>query len=266
MLPQYISFCDDSLSLQEPFDVAVVIPTVLRATLTAAIESVYRQEGNLRIQILLGVDTPESAIDDFRDLFEAHPKNCAVQVLYPGYSTFVRHGGLHPARDGGVLRSVLTYLANSRFVSYLDDDNWYGATHLAGILGSIDGADWTFSQRWFVDASSRQSLCVDLWESVGPDAGVFKKKFGGFVDPNCLMIDKIACEPAIRWWSIPLRGDAKAMSADRHVFNVLSKNYRLGKPAGATVFYQLDETDGMQPQRKRWIEKEMAERSKSSPN
>ena len=133
MKPQFLSFGDDSFSLQAPFDVTVVMPTVLRETLAPAIESVYAQQGGLRIQILLGVDAAEAPVDDFRPLFEAHPTNCVVQVLYPGYSTSVRHGGLHPARDGGALRSVLTYLANSRLVAYLDDDNWYGERHLAGM-------------------------------------------------------------------------------------------------------------------------------------
>ena len=44
--------------IQTPFDVAVVIPTVLRSTLARAVRSVFAQEFDGRIQVLIGVDRP----------------------------------------------------------------------------------------------------------------------------------------------------------------------------------------------------------------
>ncbi len=76
---------------------------------------------------------------------------------------------------------------------------------------------------------------------------------GGWVDPNCLAIDKIACEAVLRWWSIPIRHSAGAMDADRNVFRILNAEFR-GAPTGQhSVFYEITETDPMHPHRLGWI-------------
>ena len=108
--PSYFkTYAAADFDLQRPVDVAVIMPTIIRSTMKEALQSVFRQ---------------------------AH---CCVNVIYPGYSTSVRHGGLHPAYDGGVLRCVLTYLANSRYVAYLDDDNWWADNHLSSMLAAKPG-------------------------------------------------------------------------------------------------------------------------------
>jgi hypothetical protein len=147
----------------------------------------------------------------------------------------------------------MSYAANSRHVAYLDDDNWWAPDHLATLLDAIAGHEWAFSLRWYADADSGRPLCVDEWESVGPGARVFRERFGGFVDPNCLMIDKVACEPVLRWWCMPLAGDARAMSEDRNVFHLL-KTHHKGRGTGkATSYYVIHPTDGMHPSRLNWV-------------
>ncbi|MDQ2801780.1 MAG: hypothetical protein M3Y41_03475 [Pseudomonadota bacterium] len=93
-------------------------------------------------------------------------------------------------------------LGNSRHVAYLDDDNWFGPDHLATLLQTIAGVDWAFCRRWMVDGRTDEPICVDEWESVGPGEGVFNQRFGGFVDPNCLMIDKVRCHDVLPAWAI----------------------------------------------------------------
>jgi hypothetical protein len=166
-----------------------------------------------------------------------------VQVYYPGYSTSARHGGLSPARDGGVLRCVLSYLANSPYIAYLDDDNWWRADHLQLLRAAMTHADWAFSLRWFVHPTSRRAVCVDQWESLGPGLGIFNSEFGGFVDANCLMLNKVACEPVVCEWNRPLEGDPKGMSADRNVFSVLLRYFRGAGTAQPTTFYSMDPSD-----------------------
>lgn len=251
----FITFKDPSDDGQRPYDVAVIMPTILRSTLTKALHSVFEQNFPGRIQVLLGVDKPSSDLSLVTDLCSVRTAGCAVSVMYPGYSTSVRHGGLHPARDGGVLRCVLTYLANSRLVTYLDDDNWWVPDHLRRLAEAITGKQWAYALRWFVHPLSRRPICIDVWESLGPGRGCFNAKFGGWVDPNCLMFDKLTCEPVIRWWAIPLQGDAKAMSADRQVFHLLKNHYAYGETGTATVFYQLDPSGGMHPPRLQWMGK-----------
>lgn len=250
MTPSFLrSYADPSAGLQTTMDVAVVIPTILRNSLVEALHSVFAQDFAGRIQVLIGVDQPVGDLDLIDIACRARPSNCVVQVVYPGYSTSVRHGGLCPARDGGVLRCILTYLANSPFIAYLDDDNWWDPQHLRRLRDAIEGQDWAYSQRWFVHPLSRRPVCVDAWESVGPGKGVFAEDFGGFVDPNCLMINKLACAEAIPCWNYPLPRDAKAMSADRRVFSVLRNHRRVGATGEPTTYYLLDPADQMHPAR-----------------
>jgi hypothetical protein len=71
---------------------------------------------------------------------------------------------------------------------------------------------------------------------------VFKESFGGFVDPSCLMINKMACPRAPQNWNFPLEQDP--MSADRNVFAFLSRNHKPRGTGRPSVFYTLNANDG----------------------
>lgn len=235
---------------QPAFDFAVVMPTTLRSTIADALRSVFDQRFPGSMQILVGVDAAAAGPDLLAEICRSVPDRCSVLCFYPGYSTSRRHGGLHAAWDGGALRTMLTYLANSRCVAYLDDDNWWASDHLASMHEALQAADWAYAYRWFVHPVSRRPICRDDWESVGPGQGVFATGAGpGWVDPNCLAIDKLACEAVLRWWSIPLRNSQRAMDADRNVFRILASEFT-GRATGRhSVFYNLDESDQTHPQR-----------------
>jgi len=187
--------------LQTPFDVAVIMATVVRPTIADALRSVYAQQFAGRIQILVGIDKWEGQRALLEALLAECPSNVAVTTVDLGYSTSVRHGGLYPSSYGGVLKTILTYAANSRYVAYLDDDNAYLPTHLATLRSAIEGKDWAFALRQFIDGASGERLCADTWESVGPGRGVYAKAQGGFVDTNCYLIDKLACPDIFLEWA-----------------------------------------------------------------
>lgn len=242
------TFADPSVDLQVPADVAVVMPTLLRPSLKTALGSIFQQSHRGPIQVLIGVDKPDGDVAILEESCRDRPPNVVVQAYYPGYSTSVRHGGLGTARDGGVLRLVLTQMANARYVAYLDDDNWWHADHLKRLLKAIGKADWAYALRWFVHPLSKQVICVDEWESVGPDRGMFSV---GWVDPNCLMFDKLACESVIQYWNIPLPGDATQLTSDRNVFANLRARF-VGEATGRpSVYYVLGPADPLHPQRLR---------------
>lgn len=238
------------VSLQQPFDVAVVMPTILRPQIADALTSIFAQDFPGRIQVLVGIDVPlgDMAIFD-RICATRRPANCVVQLLQPGYSTSARHGGLCEARDGGVLRTVLSHLANSRLVAYLDDDNWWHPAHLRLLAAAIQDRDYAFAPRWFVHPTTKRIVARDDWESVGLGRGVYDELYGGCIDPNCLMIDKIRSAEILPLWMIPQPGDEKAMSADRTVFMRLAADFQgVGTP-DPTVYYRLDPTDDMHVER-----------------
>jgi hypothetical protein len=206
---------------------------------------VFAQNFGGRIQILVGVDVPRGDMAAIEAACAQRPRNCAVNVFWPGYSTSMRHGGVMKPGDGGALRAVLTDLANSPYIAYLDDDNWWGPNHLKLMRTAIAQAEWAYSLRWFVHPESLRPICVDAWESVGLGQGVFNEKFGGFVDPNCLMFNKLACPRAAHHWLVPLLD--KPMLGDRAVFDYLSKNHKVRGTGRPTVFYTMNASDGLHP-------------------
>ena len=75
-------------------------------------------------------------------------------------------------------------------------------TNVATMLEAVAGNAWAFSLRHFVDATSGDLLCADTWESVGPGRGVDGRTQGGFVDTNCSLIDKLACNDVFPEWAM----------------------------------------------------------------
>jgi hypothetical protein len=207
------------------FDAAVVMPTLLRPTILFALRSVFAQEFPGTVQVLIGVDWPDGSVAAVEEACRERPDNVTVLLFDPGYSTSVRHGGLHPAWDGGALRVMLSYLAGSRRVAYLDDDNWWAPGHLASLCDALEGHDYAWTDRIFVDRRTRL-----------PGERI---AFDGFIDPNCLMLDKLACEAVLRWWGLPKRDSRTAIDADRNISRLLTQNFRGRGTGQASVFYAV---------------------------
>jgi hypothetical protein len=229
-------------------EIAVVIVTVCRQSLLRAVRSVFSQELQCRIHLLVGVDVDLYGHGPtLRETIEREkPGHVSLTWLDPGYSTSQRHGGPHACRFGGSLRSALSFLADAQYVMYLDDDDWLAPTHCAGILGVLPGKKWAFAYSVYADGNTGHPFAVDEFESVGVGKGVYAERFGGFVRPSGLAIDKLALIHILHLWSCsPFpTGDGE----DRLIF----ANLR-GEPHGftgkATVFYALDPKDGMHAQR-----------------
>lgn len=231
-----MSISSPTSDLQTPFDAAVVMVTVLRPELLRAVRSIYEQDIDGRAQILLGIDKPlgDRAILD--TLERERPEHCALTVLDLGYSTSQRNGGLYSAKDGGVLRTVLTFAANSRYVAYLDDDNWFAPKHLSSLKRAIRGKGWAYSLRWLVDEPTMQPMAVDEWHSVGPERGSFRDTLGGFADPNTLMVDKLLCPQILHSWAF---GTQDRNAGDRGFFHALSKAAPGEGSGEASVYYVI---------------------------
>ena len=221
--------------LQPPFDVGIVMVTVVRDTLPQAVRSVFAQAFGGRMQILVGVDRWQGDRTVVESLAREAPSHIAVTTLDLGYSTSQRNGGLYPSHYGGALKTILSYAANSRHVTYLDDDNWYAPNHVETMLAAVRDKAWAFSLRHFVDADTGQMLCADTWESLGPGRGVYGKAQGGFVDTNCFFIDKLACNDVFPEWA--MTRFAGGTGGDRQVLEKLR-----GRPFGTndahTLFYR----------------------------
>ncbi|WP_048736423.1 hypothetical protein [Necropsobacter massiliensis] len=232
-------------------DIAVVVPTVCRRSLLRAVTSIYRQDFSGRIQILVGVDkdlTGKSA-ELRRTLEKQLPQNCSLLWFEPGYSTSVRHGGVHKCTFGGALRTVLSFAADSPLVMYLDDDDWLAPQHCRLIVQAIADKSWAFSYCIYANGNQGTGLCPDYLESVGPDKGFFAAQ-GGFVRPSGMLVNKIKTADILHLWadSPNENGDGE----DRLIFEKL-RHKPYGETSVATVYYALDPRDGMHQQRLDYI-------------
>lgn len=234
------TFFGDAAAIQSPTDVAVVMPTVLRPCIVDAIQAVYAQNFPGRVQILIGVDVPEGDPLLVEQVVAKRPSNVSLLLLQLPWSTSVRHGGVHTALDGGSLRSILSFMANAQYVAYLDDDNTWRSDHLSKLYAAIQGKAWAYAQRLLVDMDSGRELGVDQWDSVGPNAGRFAGQ-GGFVDTNCLMVDKIICARALGRWSESETGKP-GLTADRNFFSAIREAPH-GVVAEPTVRYAIRPTN-----------------------
>lgn len=211
------------------------MPTVLRPVIVRAIESVYQQDFQGRIQILIGVDKPLGSMEPVQSILSRRPRNISALVLNLPWSTSVRHGGVHAAMDGGSLRTILSFMANSKAVTYLDDDNILMPEHIRLLFEALQGKAFSFSQRLLVDERTNADLVVDRWDSVGPNQGRMAKQ-GGFVDTGSLMLDKLICARALALWA-----EGPGVTADRKLFAAI-RNAPYGKVDRPTVRYYIRET------------------------
>ena len=225
-----------------PAALAVVIATVCRKSLLRAVRSIYAQDIDERVQILIGVDIDKYGLARSlrRQLIKECPADMELVWLEPGYSTSQRNGGIHRCFFGGSLRTVLSFLANAPIIAYLDDDDWYAPDHLRRLLAAIEGKSWAYSLCHYADSQTGEALAVDEIESVGVGAGIYAERFGGFVRPSALAIDKTRLAHVLPLWSdaAGLRGDAE----DRLVFAQL-KDEAHGATGVPTVYYALDPND-----------------------
>lgn len=228
-------------------DVAVAIASMLRPSLEKAVDSVFAQRFAGRIHLLIGVDHGRENLAMVDRLAASRPERVSVSIVDPGYSTGLRRGGFHPARSGGALRTVLSYAAASPLVAHLDDDNWWAEDHLASLVRAVRGKDWAFSYRLFVAEDGETVLHRDIWESLGPGAGTYVPRFGGFCDTNTLIIDGSRVPEAARLWSLAYE-DSSGRGHDRWVFDLLRKR-PFSRTDRATAYYTLKAGDPMYARR-----------------
>lgn len=235
------------------FALSIVLVTVCRDSLLRAVRSIFAQTFPGSMQVLVGVDRDpnDRATALEAELRAACPPHISMTWINLGYSTAKKYGGVHKCSFGGSLRSALTFLANSEYVMYLDDDDWLKENHVELILKVIPGKKWAYSYSIYADGNLSQGLCPDEWESVGVGKGAYKAKFGGFVRPSGMAINKLEMLDIVHLWSCSptSRGDGE----DRLVFSHLrgESNACTEQP---TVYYSLDPRDGMHPVRVQYMQ------------
>ena len=174
------------------YPVTVVTPTVGTRHVRRAIESVEAQTYPLARHLVVVDGAEHRALVE--DVLPASPRRPIDVIVLP--ATIGGRGF-----NGHRVYAAAPYLVDSRFVAFLDEDNWLDPDHLEAVMAGITaaGAAWGFSLRRIVDEEGR-FLADDDCESLGPvpswlDASVH------LVDANCYVLRRdLALATAGLWY------------------------------------------------------------------
>lgn len=163
-----------------PLLVTVVTATTGQPELERAVQSVQSQT-YANIEHLLVVDNPQAAAqvhEICRRNQGSVPCHCMELPYKTGEFGF----------NGHRIYAASAFLARGDYVSFLDEDNWFDADHIASLVERIaaDGLEWAYSLRKICNADG-SVLAVDNGNSLGqwPTA---ESDATHLVDANCYMI------------------------------------------------------------------------------
>lgn len=200
--------------------VTVVTATTGNPLLSKNIESVARQT-HQDIMHLLMVDGPERSHPVFSILNKMKMQDLHKVLMhtlpYPiGKDRWNAHR-IYPAA---------TYMAESEYIMYLDEDNQIEPTHIEDCIKVIEsGKDWAFSFRNIVDKEGN-FLCKDECESLGKWPSVLDPR-DYFVDVNCYFLPiKLAVHITPAWYrKFREPGQMEVDRALCHVLRQIAPNY-----------------------------------------
>jgi tetratricopeptide (TPR) repeat protein len=104
-------------------------------------------------------------------------------------------------------------------------------------LSAINGKDWAFSLRWLVDRETGWPICRDEWDSLGPGKGINLARFGGFISPSNLMLNKDTNHFLFPLWSLSAFPDGTG--EDRLIFSEMQKKPNYKATNQYTCYYEI---------------------------
>jgi len=143
--------------------------------------------------------------------------------------------------NGHRIYAAATYLKNGRYISFLDEDNYYDPTHIQDCVDVVhDNYDWGYSLRKIVD-KDKNYICNDDCESLGKHRSVLNDNF---IDVGCWFLSKACALMVSPLWFRRARNPKEQPEVDRIITSTLIQhspkfegtgkytfNYRVGSRA-----------------------------------
>ena len=187
--------------------VTVVTPTTGDARVLRAIESVANQTYR-SIQHLVFIDNPDAPAD-----IKAAIRRHKVDVIELPYATGKDRFNGHRIYGSSV------FLGNGDYFSFLDEDNWFDADHVASLADVINrGFSWAFSLRKIVDREGH-FICNDDCESLGKWPSVLGDD-DYHIDTSCYLLPRIIAVQSSWVWFRKAR-EPNVTPADRTLVSFL---------------------------------------------
>jgi hypothetical protein len=221
----------------------VITPTIGTPQLIEAMQSVEGQDFK-NIMHFIVIDGEEYQADAER-ILERFDKTRHKKIVLP----FNTGNGIERLKfNGHRIYAACSYLVNSKYVFFLDEDNWYDHDHVSSLIALIEHEqlDWAYSLRKIYNEAG-EFITNDDCENLGqwpPFSGV-----DNVVDTNCYAFKREVLATVGHAWYHPLGADRffyKRISARYKNFSTSSRytvNYRLHdqRPPHADFFLSGNE-------------------------
>lgn len=125
--------------------------------------------------------------------------------------------------NGHRIYGASTFLTNGKYITFLDEDNYYEPTHIADCMSVIsEGYDWVYSLRKIVD-KHKTFICNDDCESLGKHKSVLNDNF---IDVGCWFLSKTAALTVSPLWFRRARHPQEQPEVDRIITSTLIQHYQ----------------------------------------
>lgn len=196
--------------------VTIITATTGNPRLSQNILSVANQT-HKDIEHLLVIDGPEryKAVESILEEFEGRDMS-HLKILKLPYSIGKDRWNGHRIYPAG------TYMAEGKYVMFLDDDNALEPDHVESCLEAVKDKHWVFSLRQIVDKDGAY-ICNDDCESLGKWGSVLSPE-DYFVDVNCYFLPINVAVAITPFWYRKFREPGQP-EVDRVLCAVLRHNF-----------------------------------------
>ena len=137
----------------------------------------------------------------------------------------------HPVGENGwcghLVYAACSFLVKSKYVSFLDEDNWLQSNHVKSMVLLLEqDKTWVYTLRNIYNDEG--FVCQDICESLGhlhPTYNSMDTTLDYLVDTNCYMLRRSVATELSWVWNRPARPTDGSMEADRQFFRCLMERY-----------------------------------------
>ncbi|WP_304066861.1 glycosyltransferase family A protein [Pedobacter glucosidilyticus] len=212
----------------------IITPTIGTKKLKMAVESVINQtfEDLIHLIIIDGEQFKEEAYSILQN-FNSSKHKIIVLPYNTGQNGF----------NGHRIYAACSYLVDSPYVFFLDEDNWYDPNHVESLIDIIESEnlDWAYSLRKIFSKEAK-FITNDNCESLGRWPSYWYKQslppystYPNVVDTSCYALKSDILKKIGHAWNYPLGADRIFFSAISSLYpyftssSLYTLNYRLKK-------------------------------------
>lgn len=197
--------------------VTVITPTTGNIFLYDALVSIREQTyKNIEHYVVIdGVERQEKAMCILKNF----PEVKLLTLPYPtGKDNFAESKYFY---NGHRIHAAATYLCNGKYISFLDEDNYYEPDHISSCVDLVKkGYDWVYSLRNII-GQDKKFICQDNCESLGRWRSVINSNL---IDVGCYFLSKVSALIISPLWYRRARHPNEQPEADRIIADTLMKN------------------------------------------